>query len=77
MLCVEEQYVSILSEIMSCKEKEKYLYLTGKTLCNFFHTVIKYISHLIVFCYLEILIHIQLSKADHLIEDREGYSIKT
>lgn len=28
MLC-EEQHVSVLSEIMYRKEKEKYLYLTG------------------------------------------------
>lgn len=47
MLCVGEQHVSILSEIMYCKEKEKYLYLTYITYIIFFHTVIKYISHLI------------------------------
>lgn len=76
MLCVE-QHVSILSEIMYCKEKEKYLYLTYITHIIFFILLLNTLVISSVFCYLEILIHILLSKADSLIEDREGHFVKT
>lgn len=77
MLCVGEQHVSILSEIMYCKEKEKYLYLTYITHIIFFILLLNTLVISSVFCYLEILIHILLSKADSLIEDREGHFVKT